>query len=102
MSILVQIPENRNVNKNGNNVEKSQAIVDYTNMRLANWYENVWDEYGVNGSGVCSYNAETDQIIIDWVEDGERHQYTNTYWDDIVGGLEHNFNIWMEQPHYQN
>lgn len=102
MCILVQIPENRNVNQNGNNVEKAQAIVDYTNMKLAHWYKYAKEDYGVDGNGVCWYNAETDQIIIDWVENGVRNQYTNTYWDDIVGGLDYNYNIWMANPHYQN
>jgi len=70
-----------------------QTIIDSTNQKLSQWYDNARRDYGVDGSATCKY--ENNLIIIDYIEDGEEKQFSYGYYPEEK--KDYYFNVWMEQ-----
>jgi len=70
-----------------------QRIVDYTNNRLENWYEEIKRSYNVDGYGKCRY--DNNLIIIDYTENDIKNQWSYGYYPDE--NVDFYFNVWSEQ-----
>ena len=72
------------------------AIEQHTNKKISNFYENVKREYGVIGSG--SVRFERDQVIIDYVEDGEAKTWSMAFYPEYLKEqkIDWVFNCWSE------
>ena len=77
-----------------------QRTIDHTNARLENWYANVKLEYGVNGSGVATFNKETEEIEIRYEEDGIKCLFSHPYHPDYK--ISTIFDIWQTEANPDN
>ena len=57
-----------------------QNVIEHTNARLINWYSNVKKDFGVIGEGSATYNKETNEVVINYTEDGVKAMFKH-YWD---------------------
>ena len=73
---------------------KAQNVVNYTNSRLATWYESVKEDFGINGFGVAKFNSDNNSIVIEYSENGQSDVFVVEDW--IEEGIEYTFNVWME------
>ncbi len=72
-------------------------VIDYTNMRIKNWYKTVEEEYGVIGKGETFYNEEEDSISVIYTEDGEEKEWKMAFFSEYLSnGIEWVFNCWSE------
>ncbi|MDY0142650.1 MAG: hypothetical protein RBR97_12230 [Bacteroidales bacterium] len=73
-------------------LEKINRIINYTNRRLAGWYQNAEKDFGVAGSGTCYWDGEN--IVIIFTEDDTTQIYSIPYYDNEP--MDYYFNVWME------
>lgn len=71
-----------------------RTIINHTNRSLANWYVNAKADFGLEGNGNCTFDAVTNEFVINYTEDGVnciwKHKMQEGYQIDTI------FNIWME------
>jgi len=77
-----------------NNTEQYQNLKNYTDMRIAQWYENVAEEYGVIGTGETSFT--NDSVIVKYTEDGVSHEWSMAFYPEYFKEypIEWVFNCW--------
>jgi hypothetical protein len=73
-------------------------VVEYTNLRIQNWYKEVKRTYGVIGSGVCSYNESTKTMTVEYVEDGNTEVWEMPFYPEYAKeqSIDWVFNCWSE------
>jgi hypothetical protein len=79
-------------NKNPNFIEN---LIAHTNARLADWYANAKRDHNVIGSGFAKYNAETNEVEINYVENGVNYLYKHYYHTDFK--INTIFDIWQTE-----
>ena len=75
-------------------------VVEHTNARLQNWYENVKREFGVIGSGFSKFNNETNELEIYYTENGVNCCFKHYYHSDFK--LSTIFDIWQTEANIEN
>jgi len=82
-------------NKQKTNTMKN--LINYTNKRLANWYDNAKLDYNVIGNGVA--RIENNEFIIDYVENGISKTWKMCFYTEYLTELEKDyfFNVWMQE-----
>ena len=72
-------------------------LINYTNERLANWYNNAKLDYNVTGSGVA--RIEENEFIIDYVENGISKTWKMCFYMEYLTELkiDYFFNVWSEE-----
>ena len=78
-----------------NTTTQLQALVNYTNQRLANWYLNAKEDYGVIGSANASYSEEHEAIIITATENGQNLEDCKVAYV-LNEAKDYAFNVWLE------
>jgi hypothetical protein len=73
-----------------------QNLIDYTNLRIKNWYVNVKCEYGVIGSGKVRFTE--DSVVVDYIEDGEQKVWSMAFYPEYLktARIDWVFNCWYE------
>ncbi|MDQ1859002.1 hypothetical protein [Chryseobacterium sp. WLY505] len=72
-------------------------ILDYTNARLKDWYNEVKD-YGVNGGAVAFlYKGK---IVIDYSENGVNGRFHLNHYEGEA--IDYVFNVWSEDANLEN
>jgi hypothetical protein len=56
--------------RHANGMKTIQGVINYTNLEIQRWYDDVFEQYGVVGSGIARYDKDSNSIIVDYVEDG--------------------------------
>jgi len=73
-----------------------EKLIAYTNFRLNNWYANVYEEYGVIGSG--SVRFTNDSVIVDYIENGVKKEWSMAFYPEYLKqqAIDWVFNCWSE------
>ncbi len=68
-------------------------LINHTNTKLNNWYNNAKLDYRVIGNGTA--RIEGDKFMIDYIENGKFKTWSTCYY----GNEEQDFffNVWMEE-----
>lgn len=74
-----------------------ENILDYTNMRLVNWYVNAQKDFGVIGEGKAEIKEDT--LVINYIEDGVKKNWSRKiYMDDLrYTPVNYFFEIWASE-----
>ena len=74
-----------------------QRLVNYTNRRLNQYFEEVKNTYNVIGNGTASI-TET-EFIINYTVDGENKTWTAPFWAENMADhtICYFFNCWLEE-----
>jgi hypothetical protein len=75
-----------------------ENVVEYTNVKIQNWYKEVKITYGVIGSGVCKYNELTNTMTVEYVEDGKCKIWEMPFYPEYTKeqSIDWVFNCWGE------
>lgn len=76
--------------------KKAKAVIKHTDRKLVGWYKNVKIDYGVDGKGKTSYDPKTEEIVINYEENGKKDEFRMPYWYE-ESDLDYVYNVWMEQ-----
>lgn len=76
---------------------KLENILEYTNMRLVNWYVNAKRDYGIIGEGKAE--IKEDMLVINYIEDGVNKNWSHKIdMDDLrYTPVDYFFEIWAEE-----
>jgi hypothetical protein len=79
-------------------MEAINKVVEYTNLRIQNWYKEVKRTYKVIGSGVCSHNESTKTMTVEYVEDGNTEVWEMPFYPEYAKeqSIDWVFNCWSE------
>ena len=70
-----------------------QEVINYTNIKLVDWYDNTKRDYNVNGEAYCNYKDGL--IVINYIEDGVKSEWNHGFYNDEE--KDYWFNIWAEE-----
>lgn len=74
-----------------------QDIINYTNEKIVNWYKNAKEDYGVIGKGKTSYDAENNEIIVKYYENGEAKKWSMAFYPEYISnGISWVYDCWQE------
>ena len=74
-----------------------QTMIENTNSRILNWYENAKIDYGVIGSGSTHYNKKENKIVVEYIEDGEQKTWEMAFYPEYLeNGINWVFDCWAE------
>ena len=78
------------------NINPTEAMVTYTNNRIANWYKNAKLDYGVEGSGKC--RVEGNNFIVEFVENGISDVWQMAFYPEYIeeNTKDYFYNCWCE------
>lgn len=107
-SVIAALCEPENAKYFGIKKEKESAIQDlkttqvlnYTQARLNNWYENAKLDFDVEGSAEVSFNSENEAIVITYTENGVTGQFELQYWQGQA--IDWVFGVWSELANIEN
>lgn len=73
------------------------TLINYTNSKLNNWYNNAKLDYGVIGSATCKISGN--KFIVNFIEDGEAKEWSMAFYPEYVeeNGMDYFYNVWMEE-----
>ena len=72
-------------------------IINFTDEKNSNWYANAKRDYGVVGSGKTSYDAEENEITVEYIENGENKSWSMAFYPEYLSnGIDWVFNCWSE------
>ena len=71
-------------------------LINYTNTKFNNWYNNVKLDYGVIGSATCK--IEDNNFVVEYTEDGSSKTWSMAFYTEYVldNGMDYFFNVWAE------
>lgn len=74
-----------------------QALINFTNAKLNNWYTNAKLDYNVEGSATAK--IENGQFIVEAIENGVSKVWSMVFYPEYVrdNGFDYFYNVWMEQ-----
>jgi hypothetical protein len=77
-------------------ISPTDAMISYTNNRIANWYTNAKLDYGVIGKGTCK--VEGNSFIVNYTENGEEKVWEMPFYPEYVteNKISYFFDCWME------
>ncbi|GEM_PF-1465203 len=79
---------------------KTTQVLNYTQVRLNNWYENAKLDFDVEGVAEVSFNSENEAIVITYTENGITGQFELKYWQDQA--IDWVFGVWSEEANIEN
>ena len=80
-----------------NNIKKIQIAIHYTNKRIASWYADAKKDYNVNGSGSAHYNKATDEVVVEYLENGVQKTWSMCFFPEYLeNGINWIFDCWAE------
>jgi hypothetical protein len=79
---------------------KTTQVLNYTQARLNNWYENAKLDFDVEGSAVVSYNSQSTAIEITYTENDITGKFELMYWQDQA--IDWVFGVWSELANIEN
>lgn len=71
----------------------TQIVINFTNAKLKTWYKNAKIDFNVNGSANTSFDSNTNEYVIDYIENDVKAQFRLNIYDEKVDYL---FNAWMQ------
>ncbi|KAA0126475.1 hypothetical protein FY557_17650 [Chryseobacterium sp. SN22] len=74
--------------------------LNYTQVRLNNWYENAKEDFNIDGSAEVFFKPENEAIIITYTENGVTGQFELKYWQDQA--IDWVFGVWSEEANIEN
>ena len=79
-------------------IKSIENLIEYTNLELVRWYENVKSEYGVIGFGETKYNESNNTITVDYTEEGTQNTWSMAFYPEYLKEQKISwvFNCWME------
>jgi hypothetical protein len=79
-------------------MEAINKIIEHTNNRISAWYLNAKKDYNVIGSGKAEYKSESNEIVINYNENGESKVFNMVFYPEYTSnGYDWVFNCWAEQ-----
>jgi hypothetical protein len=74
-----------------------QGVLHHTQNRIDEWYVEVKEEYGVNGSGTVHYNKKNHEVVVEFKEDGKQKQWSMAFYPEYLeNGINWIFDCWAE------
>lgn len=72
-------------------------LIQFTNVKLANWYKNAKLDCNVSGSGTAK--IEENKFIINYIENGVSKEWSTYFCDEYLRtqSKEYFYTVWMEQ-----
>lgn len=73
-----------------------ENLINITNGKLNNWYENVKFDYNVIGSAKAK--IENGKFIINYTENGVKKEWSMDFYPEYLEfGTDYFYNVWMEE-----
>lgn len=81
-----------------NHLNQIQRMINYTNQRIANWYVHSKLDYNVVGSGKAHYSKDTNEVVVEYTENGVHNTWKISYYPEYVKEESINwvYNCWTE------
>lgn len=73
-------------------------LIKFTDESLNNWYLNAKANYNIDGKGKCFYDEEENEIVIYYVENGEKKVWSMAFYDEYrkEQKIKWVYDCWME------
>jgi hypothetical protein len=75
-------------------------VIEHTNARLENWYVNAKRDFGVIGKGWAKYNNRTNEVEINYTENGTECIFKHCWHPDFK--ISTIFDIWQTDANPEN
>lgn len=72
-----------------------EKVINYTNVRIRNWYRTVKKDHDVDGSGKAFYNEAENKVVVEYTENGEAKTWEMAFYPEYLSsGLGYIFHCW--------